>query len=130
MQARLITAAEAHLAAAMPIFPEADRATGLNLTGSAIQCIADAEKVLGRAGLRVSRAARSGGAKHLLLDEAGAWGADCIFVGSRGLGAVGRLLLEARKRGWIERLHPLPMRDGAGFYVALAGKPESEERPA
>lgn len=43
---------------------------------------------------------------------------------------VGRLLLDARKRGWIERLHPLPMRDGAGFYVALAGKPENDGRPA
>ena len=36
---------------------------------------------------------------------------------------VGRLLLDAKRRGWIERLHTLPVHDGLGFYVALAGKP-------
>ena len=36
---------------------------------------------------------------------------------------VGRLLLDAKRRGWIERLHMLPAHDGLGFYVALAGKP-------
>jgi len=36
---------------------------------------------------------------------------------------VGRLLLEAKKHGWIERLQTLPAHDGLGFYVALAGKP-------
>ncbi|MDJ1158356.1 hypothetical protein QNA08_08935 [Chelatococcus sp. SYSU_G07232] len=43
---------------------------------------------------------------------------------------VGRLLLDAKKRGWIERLHPLPARDGAGFYVVLAGKPARDEEKA
>lgn len=38
---------------------------------------------------------------------------------------VGRKLLAARKCGWIERLTPLPAQDGLGFFVALAGKPES-----
>jgi hypothetical protein len=41
---------------------------------------------------------------------------------------IGRLLLEARKRGWIERLQTLPAGDGLGFYVALAGKPARDER--
>ena len=36
---------------------------------------------------------------------------------------VGRLLLNAKRRGWIERLQTLPAHDGLGFYVALAGKP-------
>ena len=36
---------------------------------------------------------------------------------------VGRLLLDAKRRGWIERLQTLPAQDGLGFYVALAGKP-------
>ena len=35
---------------------------------------------------------------------------------------VGRLLLHAKRRGWIERLQTLPAEDGLGFYVALAGK--------
>ena len=37
---------------------------------------------------------------------------------------VGKALLEAKKRGWIERLQTLPSHDGLGFYVVLAGKPE------
>ncbi len=40
---------------------------------------------------------------------------------------VGKALLEAKKRGWIERLQTLPTDDGLGFYVALAGKPERDE---
>ncbi len=40
---------------------------------------------------------------------------------------VGRQLLEAKKRGWVERLQTLPASDGLGFYVALAGKPQRDE---
>lgn len=36
---------------------------------------------------------------------------------------VGKALLEAKKRGWIERLQTLPAQDGLGFYVVLSGKP-------
>ncbi|MFE1599088.1 hypothetical protein [Methylobacterium sp. ID0610] len=39
---------------------------------------------------------------------------------------IGRLLLEAKRRGWVDRLQTLPAQDGLGFYVALAGKPERE----
>ena len=35
---------------------------------------------------------------------------------------IGRLLLDAKRRGWIERLQTLPSQDGLGFYVGLAGK--------
>lgn len=38
---------------------------------------------------------------------------------------IGKALLEARKRGWIDRLQTLPSQDGLGFYVALAGKPSA-----
>jgi hypothetical protein len=37
---------------------------------------------------------------------------------------VGKALLEAKKRGWIERLQTLPAGDGLGFYVELAGRPD------
>jgi hypothetical protein len=37
---------------------------------------------------------------------------------------VGRVLLDAKRRGWIDRLQTLPAADGLGFYVALAGRPE------
>jgi len=40
---------------------------------------------------------------------------------------IGRLLLEAKRRGWVDRLQTLPARDGLGFYVALAGRPAREE---
>ena len=36
---------------------------------------------------------------------------------------VGRLLLQAKRRGWVDRLQTLPSTDGLGFYVALAGRP-------
>ncbi|GEP06271.1 hypothetical protein [Methylobacterium oxalidis] len=36
---------------------------------------------------------------------------------------AGRLLLDAKKRGLIDRLQTLPAQDGLGFYVALTGKP-------
>ena len=39
---------------------------------------------------------------------------------------VGKALLDAKKRGWIDRLQTLPAQDGLGFYVVLAGKPERE----
>lgn len=36
---------------------------------------------------------------------------------------VGKALLDAKKRGWIERLQTLPAQDGLGFYAVLAGRP-------
>jgi hypothetical protein len=39
---------------------------------------------------------------------------------------IGKALLEAKKRGWIDRLQTLPAQDGLGFYVMLAGKPVRE----
>lgn len=36
---------------------------------------------------------------------------------------IGKALLEAKKRGWIDRLQTLPAHDGLGFYLVLAGNP-------
>ena len=33
-------------------------------------------------------------------------------------------LLDAKRRGWVDRLQTLPSQDGLGFYIALAGRPE------
>ena len=41
---------------------------------------------------------------------------------------IGRLLLDAKRRGWVERLQTLPAHDGLGFYAALAGK-SARDRP-
>jgi nucleotide-binding universal stress UspA family protein len=46
---------------------------------------ADLERLL-RAGLEVSHVVRTGDAKVAIVKEAKSWKADCIFVGSRGLG--------------------------------------------
>jgi len=56
----------------------------------------------------------------ILLDPPPAGGGETLFQ------PVGRALLEAKKRGWIERLQTLPAQDGLGFYVGLAGRPERE----
>ena len=37
---------------------------------------------------------------------------------------AGRLLLDAKRRGLIERLQTLPAQDGLGFYVSLSGRTE------
>jgi nucleotide-binding universal stress UspA family protein len=54
------------------------------------------ETAVGRlkgAGLTVSKAMREEDARQSLISEAKAWGADCIFVGARGMGAVERFLI-------------------------------------
>jgi hypothetical protein len=53
----------------------------------------------------------------ILLDPPPEGGGETLFQ------PIGKALLEAKKRGWIDRLQTLPARDGLGFYVALAGKP-------
>ena len=44
-------------------------------------------------GLTVSSIITEGDPKHVLLEEAEHWGADCLFVGARGLSRVERFLL-------------------------------------
>lgn len=44
-------------------------------------------------------------ARHLLVKEAETWGADCIFVGARGLGAVSRFLLGSVSTAVAARAH-------------------------
>lgn len=56
----------------------------------------------------------------LRLDSPPEGGGETLFQ------PVGRLLLEAKRRGWIERLQTLPMDDGLGFFIALAGKAQPD----
>lgn len=54
------------------------------------------EKAVGKlkgAGLTVSNAMKQEDARQSLIGEAKAWGADCIFVGARGMGAIERFLI-------------------------------------
>ena len=57
----------------------------------------------------------------VLLDPPPEGGGETLFQ------PIGRALLEAKKRGWVDRLLTLPAADGLGFYVALAGKPARDE---
>ena len=57
------------------------------------------------AGLNASALVREGDAKHVLLNEAEQWGADCIFVGAKGLSRVGRFLLGSVSLAVAARAH-------------------------
>jgi nucleotide-binding universal stress UspA family protein len=56
-------------------------------------------------GLTVSSVIKEGDPKHVLLDEAEHWGADCIFVGARGLSRVERFLLGSVSAAVAARAH-------------------------
>jgi nucleotide-binding universal stress UspA family protein len=57
------------------------------------------------AGLRVSTLVRKEEPKHMLVSEAEAWGANCIFVGARGMGTFERLLLGSVSSAVAARAH-------------------------
>jgi nucleotide-binding universal stress UspA family protein len=65
------------------------------------------------AGLTVSSAVKEGDPKRVLIEEAEQWGADCLFVGARGLRRLERFLLgsvstavAARAHCSVEVVHP------------------------
>jgi nucleotide-binding universal stress UspA family protein len=57
------------------------------------KAVTAAAERLERAGLSAQGMMREGDPRSGLVDEARDWGADCIFLGSRGLGAWDRILL-------------------------------------
>lgn len=57
------------------------------------------------AGLTVSTLVRKEEPKQLLVSEAQVWGADCIFVGARGMGVFERLLLGSVSSAVAARAH-------------------------
>jgi nucleotide-binding universal stress UspA family protein len=71
-------------------------APGLNVeqqTERAKELHQNATVLLRSAGLEVSSLTKINEPENLLIEEAESWQADCIFVGARGLGRVGRFLL-------------------------------------
>lgn len=56
-------------------------------------------------GLFVSTIVKEGDPRKILLEEAEKWGADCIFVGSRGLGTIKRLFLGSVSTAICNRAH-------------------------
>jgi nucleotide-binding universal stress UspA family protein len=57
------------------------------------------------AGLHVNVLVKRGDAADEILEEADAWGADCIFVGARGIMGIGRLLLGSVSSSVAARAH-------------------------
>jgi len=62
-------------------------------------------KKLENLGLNVSEKIQKGTAWKVLVSEADRWGADCIFVGARGLGAWQRFLLGSVSNAVASRAH-------------------------
>jgi nucleotide-binding universal stress UspA family protein len=62
-------------------------------------------KRLRKAGLLASVELRMGNAKHVLVEEAEALGADCVFVGARGMRGAERLLLGSVSSAVAARAH-------------------------
>jgi nucleotide-binding universal stress UspA family protein len=56
-------------------------------------------------GLIVSSVIKEGDPKQVLLDEAEHWGADCIFVGARGLSRIERFLIGSVSAAVAARAH-------------------------
>jgi nucleotide-binding universal stress UspA family protein len=57
------------------------------------------------AGLHVNVLVKRGEPADEILEEADAWGADCIFVGARGIRGIGRLLLGSVSSSVAARAH-------------------------
>jgi nucleotide-binding universal stress UspA family protein len=67
--------------------------------------IAAAITPLQRTGIEVSHETPAGDPKRSLVDEANRWGADCIFVGARGLRAIERFPLGGVSAAVAARAH-------------------------
>jgi nucleotide-binding universal stress UspA family protein len=60
---------------------------------------------LNTAGLITDSVIKEEEPKHLLTDEAEKWGADCIFLGARGIGRIERFLMGSVSSGVAARAH-------------------------
>ena len=113
---RLVTALDARMYTALAFLrqPEETGATAQDADESVwiAQTVDPMVDLLRTRGLTVSSVITEGDPKHVLLDEAEQWEADCLFVGARGLSGVERFLLgsvsaalAARARCSVEVVH-------------------------
>ncbi len=64
-----------------------------------------AEEELRSSGLTVTSVITAGNPKQLLLDEAGGWDADCLFIGARGHNRLVRFMLGSVATAVVARAH-------------------------
>ncbi len=69
------------------------------------EMVESAAQQLRAAGLATTAIVKEEEPKRLLLSEAERWGADCIFVGARGLSPLARLLLGSVSTAVVTRAH-------------------------
>jgi nucleotide-binding universal stress UspA family protein len=106
---RLVTALDARMCTALAFMrppgepetevSETDESAWMSKTVNAMAA------PLQRRGLTVSSVIKEGDPKHVLLDEAEHWEADCIFIGARGLRRVERFLLGSVSAAVAARAH-------------------------
>jgi nucleotide-binding universal stress UspA family protein len=98
-EARVVTALDDTIATVVPsidaqlgpwVSPDPDADDPLEWARRAADASA---RDLTAAGITARATLVEGEPTHVLLDEAGAWNADCIFLGARGLGRLERFLL-------------------------------------
>jgi nucleotide-binding universal stress UspA family protein len=98
---RLVTALDSQISSLMPVYTVEGTLTGQGLTP--LRRSADeAADALRAAGLIVTTLVEPALPARMLVDEARRWTADVIFVGSRGLGPLGRLFLGGVSRAVAE----------------------------
>lgn len=106
---RLVTALDARMCTAIAFMePSADMGIAVHEADAAAWMSRTVETLaapLRTRGLTVSSVLKEGDPKQVLLDEAEQWGADCIFVGARGLSRVERFLLGSVSAAVTARAH-------------------------
>jgi nucleotide-binding universal stress UspA family protein len=104
----LVTAMDIRLATAIPVVEAPGGAPGYVSTdesGWVRNAQNTAAETLRRKGLTVNTVLRDGDPKHVLLEEAEAWRADCVFLGAKGISRIERFLLGSVSSSIASRAH-------------------------
>jgi nucleotide-binding universal stress UspA family protein len=108
-QVHLVTAIDVRMATAIPVLEAPIGDSTYVVSESEGDWIKDAQHQaadeLRRTGLSVTTSLKDGDPKHVLLDEAEAWHADCIVVGAKGIGRIERFLLGSVSSSLAARAH-------------------------
>jgi nucleotide-binding universal stress UspA family protein len=107
-EVRLVTAMDVRLATAIPVL-EAPMGEAAYVSTDEQGWLRDAQgraaDELRHAGLVVTTALKDGDPKHVLLNEAEAWHADCVFLGAKGISRIERFLLGSVSSSVAARAH-------------------------